>query len=155
MSRQYVVPFSKKADTAIVDIFEIAPAANKNIELVGLFIAQTSDFGDAQAEIIPYRIVRGHATSGSGGEGITPSPIDPSDVAAAFTAETMNTTIASTGTPIICHSSAFHIATGEALWWPEGCGPKCTSTQSRIVLRNETAPVDELLLSGCLYVREV
>lgn len=154
MLRTYAVPFSKKADTAIVDIFEIAPIANKNIEIIGLFMGQTSDFGDAQAEIIPYRVIRGFTTSGSGGEGVTPGPLDPFDTAAAFAAEVMNTTLAKEGTAVILHAGQMNVAVGEALWLPEGCGWKCTSTQNRIVIRNETAPTDEIALSGTIYVRE-
>lgn len=152
--RTYTVPFSKKEVTGAIDLFEIAPAANKNVEIIGLFINQSSDFGDVQAEILPYRVIRGHATSGSGGEGITPAGTDAIDTAAGFTAEVVNTTIASTGTPIPLHASSFNVAVGEAIWLPEGAGWRCSSTQSRLVVRLETAPADALSMNGTLYVRE-
>lgn len=155
MSRIYTVTLSKKAQTAAADIFDIAPAANKNIEIVGLFIGQSSDFGDAQAEIIPYQVVRGNTTVGSGGAAAEIAPIDPSDPAASFTARGMDTTVAKEGTQVQIHASQFNVAVGEALWLPEGAGWKCTSTQTRICVRTLNPPADELQVNATLYVREI
>jgi hypothetical protein len=154
MPRMYTVPFVKVEESEIVDWFEITPAANKMIEVVGLFIGQSSDFGDAQAEIIPFKISRGWTNSGSGGSAPTPTPVDPGDAAASFTAETMNTVVANTGTEIICHSDTINVMPGEKLWLPDGCGAKCTSTQTRLTVRPTTKPTDPITLSGTLYVRE-
>lgn len=154
--RTYTVPFASKAESAaIVDWVEIVPAANKPIEIVGFFIAQTSDFGDAQSEIIPYKVSRGWSTSGSGGSTVTPVPIDPNDSAAGFTVENMNTTVASAGTETIIANQAFNIMAGEQLWLPDGFGWQCLSSNNRLTIRPLTAPADALTFTGTVYVREL
>jgi hypothetical protein len=155
MGRLYAVSFTEVAVTAAVDMFEIRPADDKAVEVVGLFIAQSSDFGDAQAENIPYRVIRGFTTSGSGGAAPTPVPMDPNTAAAGFTAETNNTAAATTGTTVDLHASTFNIAVGEALWLPEGAGWKATQTNTSLVVRLASLPLDSIDFSGTLYVKEL
>lgn len=153
--REYTVRFSKVGVTAIVDPFEIVPGANKAVEIMGLFLGQSSDFGDAQAEIIPYDVIRGLTTAGAGGAAATIRSMDPKDTAAGFTAKTNNTPGAVTGTEELLHSGFFNVAVGEALWLPEGAGWKCTTTESRLIVRLRTVPADELVMTGTAYVREM
>jgi hypothetical protein len=154
MGRLYTVSFSKVATTVAADLFEITPADDKSIEIIGLFIANNSDFGDAQAENIPYKVIRGNTTSGSGGTAPTPRPLDRNGPAAGFTAEVNNTTAASAGSPLDLHASAFNVAVGEALWLPEGCGWQASQADTLIVVRLASAPADSIELSGTLYVKE-
>lgn len=154
MPRCYTVPFGKTEDSAIVDVFELIPADDKLIELYGLFLGQSSDFGDAQAEIIPYKISRGFTTSGSGGSAITPTPIDPHGKEAGFSAEVNNTTLAKEGTEAICDEHSFHVATGLERWWPEFSGPQADQNNARLTIRLLTAPADALTFTGTAYVRE-
>lgn len=154
MSRIYTVSFSKVATTVAADLFEITPADDKPVEVVGLFIAQSSDFGDAQAEILPYTVIRGHTTSGSGGSAPTPRPVKRTDAAAGFTAEVNNTTAASAGTTVTLHAGAFNVAVGENLWLPEGCEWDATQGDTTLIVRLATAPADSLDMSGCIYVKE-
>lgn len=154
MARCYTVSFSKVATTVATDLFELTPATNRPIEIYGLFIAQSSDFGDAQAEILPYVVMRGHTTSGSGGTRPTPQPVGRSDTAAGCLAEANNTTAASTsGTQI--YASAFNVAVGEALWLPEGSEWGASAADTTIVVRLASAPADSIDLSGTLYFREL
>lgn len=153
--REYTIRFSQVGITTAIDPFEIIPAANKAVEVMGLFIAQSSDFGDAQAEILPYQVIRGLTTAGTGGAAATLRSMDPKDAAAGFTANTNRVAGAVTGTEEILHSSAFNVMVGEALWLPEGAGWKCTSTESRLLIRMPKAPADELTFSGTCYVREM
>lgn len=154
MDRLYTVSFEAVAVTAQVDFFEITPADDKPIEILGLFLSQSSDYGDAQAEGLRYKIIRGHATSGSGGTAPTPRPVNRGAAAAGFTAETCNTTIASAGTAVDLHAAAFNVAVGEQLWFPEGCGATCSQADTTIVVRLMAAPADSLTMSGTLYVAE-
>jgi hypothetical protein len=154
MARLYTVSFSKVEVEGAVDVFEIRPGDDKGIEVTGLFIGQSSDFGDAQAEIIPYRVVRGHTTSGSGGATPTPIPLNPADTAAGFVAETNNTTPASAGSAVDLHDSVFNVAVGEALWLPPGEGWRAIQSNTSLVVRLATAPNDKITLSGTLYIRE-
>lgn len=155
MPRVYTVEFEGVVVTAAVDFFEITPATNKPINLLGLFLSQSSDLGDAAAEQLRYKIIRGHTTSGSGGATATPATTEATAATVGFTAETCNTTIASAGTTVVLHSGAFNIAVGEQLWFPQGCQPGATQTNTTIVVRLMAAPVDSLTMSGTLYVAEV
>lgn len=152
--RMYTVSFLATAVTVQVDLFELTPADDKPIEIVGLFVGQSSDFADAQAELLAYSVIRGFTTSGSGGAATTPRPLNRSDVAAGFAAETCNTTLAVTGTTNQLHADTFHVANGEKLWLPEGCEWEATQADTTIVVRTAAAPADSLTMSGTLYVRE-
>lgn len=153
-NRIYTVNFAATAVTAQVDLFEIRPADDKPLEVLGLFIAQSSDAGDAQAELLAYSVIRGFTTSGSGGSTPTPAPLNRSDTAAGFSAETLNTTLATTGTTVTLHACAFNVQAGEMLWLPEGCEWGVSQADTSLVVRLGGAPADSLTMSGTLYVRE-
>lgn len=150
----YTVEFEAVAVTAQVDFFEIRPADDKPVQVVGLFLSQSSDVADAAEEILRYRVIRGHTTSGSGGATPTPAPLGRSAQAAGFSAETNNTTIASVGTTVNLHSDTFNIRTGLQLWLPEGCEWEASQADTSLVVRLMAAPADSLTMSGTLYVRE-
>lgn len=153
--KDYSVPFTKVAVTTAQDLFEIVPADDKPVEIFGMFISQSSDFGDAQAEIIPYKVIRGHTAAGTGGTAWTKRSLDPTDAEAGFTAGLNRTAAASGGTEELLHANAFNVMVGEALWLPEGAGWKVNQNQSRLVVRMASAPTDELIISGTLYCREM
>lgn len=152
--RFYTVEFEGVAVTAAVDFFEITPADDKPCRILGLLLSQSSDLGDAAEEILRYRIIRGHATSGSGGAAPTPRPLDRSGAAAGFTAETNNTTIASAGSGVNLVSDAFNIRAGLQLWFPPECCPEASQGDTTIVVRLMAAPADSLTMSGTLFVAE-
>lgn len=153
-NRIYTVNFSAVAVTVQVDVFELRPADDKPIEIIGVFMGQSSDFGDAQAEILGYTVIRGFTTSGSGGATPTPAPLNRSDSAAGFSAETCNTTLATVGTTATLHADTFHVASGEKLWLPEGCEWEASQADTSVVIRLNAAPADSLTMSGTVYVRE-
>jgi len=152
--RIYTVSFTEVAITVAVDVFELTPADDKPIAVLGFFWGQSTDFGDAAAEIIPYRVIRGHTTSGSGGAATTPRPVNPSDAAAGFTCETNNTTAATIGTTVDLHADAINVAVGEKMWIPDGCEWQASQANTTLVVRLGSAPVDSLDTSGTLYVLE-
>jgi hypothetical protein len=151
----YTVEFEAVAVTAQVDFFELTPADDKPVEIIGLFLSQSSDVGDAAEEILRYRVIRGHTSGGSGGAAPTPRPVDRSDAAAGFAAETNNTTIASSGTTVNLHSDTFNVRTGLQLWLPDGCEWSASQGDTTMVVRLMAAPADSLTMSGTLYVREL
>lgn len=153
-NRIYTVSFSAVAVTAAVDLFELTPADDKPIEVIGLFVGQSSDAGDAAAELLPYSVIRGHTTSGSGGSAATARPMNRSDTAAGLAAETCNTTAASSGTTVTLHADTFHVSAGEKLWLPEGCEWGASQGDTTLVVRLMAAPADSLTMSGTIYVRE-
>src|SRR5688572_5473054 len=100
MGRIYAVDIAPAAITVAADVIELTPADDKPIIIHGFEIFQTTDLGDAAEEIIGLFWIRGHTVSGSGGSSPTPRPLNPNDAAAGFTAETLNTTAANTGTTV-------------------------------------------------------
>jgi hypothetical protein len=154
MPRVYAVPFSAVAVSAAQDLWELTPADDKPLEIVGIELGQTSDAGDAQDELLQISIIRGHTTSGSGGSAATPVPLNPNDTAAGFTAEVNNTTVASAGTTTTLHTGAWNVRAGYINWFPEESRPQAGQGNTTIVVR-QTAPADALTVSGVLYVREL
>lgn len=152
--RTYAVTFSAVAVTAAQDLFEITPADDKPVEIVGIELGQSSDAGDAMDELLQISIIRGHTTSGSGGSAPTPAPLGPNDTAAGFTAEVNNTTTASTGTTVTLHTGCWNVRAGYINWFPEESRPQASQANTTIVVR-QTAPADSITMSGTLYVREL
>ena len=153
-NRIYTVTFAATAVTAQVDLFEVRPADDKPLEVIGLFLGQSSDAGDAQAELLAYSVIRGFTASGSGGSTPTPAPLNRSDTAAGFSAETLNTTLANTGTTVTLWADTFYVQAGEKLWLPEGAEWEASQADTSIVVRLAAAPGDSLTMSGTLVVRE-
>lgn len=152
--RVYAVTFSAVAVSAAQDLFEITPADDKPVEIVGIELGQSSDAGDAADELLQISIIRGHTTSGSGGSAPTPAPLNPNDTAAGFTAEVNNTTVASTGTTTTLQTGCWNVRAGYINWFPEGMRPTASQGNTTIVVR-QTAPADAITMSGTLYVREL
>lgn len=153
-NRIYTVSFLAVAVSVQVDLFELTPADDKPLEVLALFVGQSSDAGDAQAELLAYSVIRGFTTSGSGGTATTPRPVSRSDTAAGFSAETCNTTLATTGTTNQLHADTFHVASGEKLILSEGMEWSASQADTSLVIRLQAAPADSLTMSGTVYVRE-
>ncbi len=153
MGRVYTVEFNAVAVSAAQDLFEITPADDKPLTIIGFSLDQSSDFGDSAAEGLGLRIIRGFTSSGSGGSSATPVPLEPNDAAAGFTAEVNNTTVATTGTTTNPWSGGWNIQAGCREFLPEGMQPKVTQANTSLVLR-QTAPADALTMSGTLWVLE-
>lgn len=155
MGRIYAVEFEGQAVSAQVDFFEIQPADDKPCIIHALYLSQSSDVGDSAEEILRVQIIRGHTSSGSGGSSYTPRALNPDDAAAGFTAETLNTTIASAGTTNNLHSEAFNIRTGLAYIPTPETRPMAKQGNTTLVVRLMAAPADALTMSGTLIVEEV
>lgn len=154
MGRKYWVDVDPVAVTVAADILEITPADDKPIRILDWDILQTTDLGDAQEEIIGLLWVRGHTTSGSGGAAVTPRPCNPSDAAAGFTAERLNTTQASVGTTVNLGRSGWNVRVpGGKTLIPEG-RQEATQGNTTLVLRMAAAPADSVTISGSVLVEE-
>lgn len=152
--RTYSVTFSAVAVSAAQDLFEITPADDKPVEIIGIELGQSSDSGDAQDEQLQISIIRGHTTGGSGGSAPTPTPMSPNSAAAGFAAEVNNTTIASAGTTTTLQTGCWNVRAGYINWFPEDARPAANQGNTTIVIRT-TAPADAVTMSGTLYVREL
>ena len=155
MGRMYSVAFTAQAVTAQVDLFEIRPADDKPCVVHAVVIGQSTDAGDAQDEMLGLLMVRGFTTSGSGGATPTPTPLNPSDAAAGFSAETCNTTLATTGTTTNVHADAFNVRAGYTYVWTPETRPIVGQGNTSLVLRTTGAPADSLTMSGVIYIEEL
>jgi hypothetical protein len=160
----YSVEFTNKAATAAMadfDFFEIDPAADKPVEIVGIFIGQETQEGDTNEDYVRLAILRfSGATFTSGGEvSTTPRPMDPSDGAAsgAYEAFNANGGVATTsGTTVRIHSDTFNVRTGYQIWFPPEGRPKVDgAAHSAMVVRCESTLDATTNFSGTLYVREL
>lgn len=153
----YTVVFDQQTIAAAsgdYDLFELVPADDKPIEIVAISLGNKSEVGDAQDELLAISIVRGNTTS-SNGTATTPQPVDPSDGAASFTAETVGTTIATAGTSVTLVCDTFNVRAGWPLVLPEAMRPKVSQANTAMYVRMTTAVADDLTLSGTCWVREL
>lgn len=141
------------------DLFEIDPAADKPVEIVAIFIANKSEIGDAQEEMVSYSVTRmtgGTFTSGNG-TASTPVKTASQDPAASGAFETVGATVATTtGTTEHVHQDTFNIRTGLQLIFPPDMRPECVGAANEAMLiRMRTALADDATFSGTLYFREM
>jgi len=156
MGRMYAVTFEAVAVTAAQDFFELTPADDKPLLIHGIYLAQSSDVGDANDELLRVTIKRGYTSSGSGGSAATPAPLQSSaGVAAGFAAEVNNTTVASTGTAVTLHADTFNVRAGWVYIPTPEARPGVSQANTTLVVRLEAAPADQLTMSGTVIVEEL
>jgi hypothetical protein len=154
-SRYYSVEFEAVAVTAAQDLFYIAPADDKPCIVHAVFLGQTTELGDVAEEQLRIKVIRGHATVGSGGSAATPTALNPSDGAAGFTARVNDTAQASAGTAVDLHSDTWQIRGPYALiLTPEMRWGVTQAAGTTLVVRLMAAPIDSVTISGTLYVEE-
>lgn len=152
----YTVSFTQQTFAAAsgdYDFFELTPADDRPIELLALHIGNKSEIGDAQEEFIAYSIVTDNATSGNG-TSATPTPLDPSDASATFTAETVASTPASTGTAITVVSGTFNVRAGLDIIYPEEMRPRVYQTDVMMCVRMLSTLTDDAVFSGTAWIRK-
>lgn len=150
--RAYSVVFTDIAVTTAKTLIELIPAANKPVEIIGIEIGQTTEFGDAADETLKLTITRGAATTGTG-TAATPAPMGPADTAAGVTAKVNMTAESTGGTEVVLWNSAYNVRAGYIQWFPEGCRP--TSVNGSLLLLKQSLPADSVTFSGTLYLREL
>lgn len=136
------------------DFFEFTPADDRPIELCGLLISAKTEIKEAEEEQLDWGIVTDNATSGNG-TATTPNPCDPRDSTAGFTAESVATTPASTGTAVEMISDNFNVRSGLQIWLPPQYRPKVDQADVMMCVRLFTALADDATMSGTAWVREV
>lgn len=161
MSRRYTVPYSGTLTNAggDADLFELTPADDKPIRLIGLILGQTSEVGDAAEEGLRISIIHLGATvtSGSGGSAVTPVPVDLVDSAAGFAAEANNTTIATTsGTATTMYEFAWNIRiTPMEMYWPDPMVAPLCRQAAALVVRCQTTVADDISIAITAIVEEI
>lgn len=160
--RVYTVPFLSGTlpATNAIDLWDIAPASNKPIALLGISLDNVgiaTDAGDAQEELLPISIIRGFATVGSGGSSATAVAVQENDTAASFTARTLDTTVAVVGggSTVNVAGLGWNERVPLREFWPLELCPTCSSALTRLVVRITTAGADSLTISGTAWVAEL
>lgn len=138
---------------AIWDVIELNTPADAVVRIHSVYLGQTSDAGDAVAEYLTVQLIKGHATSGSGGSTATPVPKETGAAAAGTTVETNNTTIASTGTALIMHADVWNTAL-PFQYRPTPEERDNLSPSSRMVIR-VSAPADAITTTCTVIFEEI
>ena len=152
--REYTISISGVASPAAAfDFVEINPAANKPVRLRRIRIAQSTE-PTTEEEQLAITVVRGHTTSGSGGD-TTPDGgvLNPNTGASSFTAETMNTTIASLGTAVNLVEDVWNTRAGYDMAFAPEEGPMCINGTLLVV--RSGAPADAVTIRGTVWVEEL
>lgn len=152
----YTVAFDQVSFTAAnldYDFFELTPATNRPIEIVAIELANKSEVGDAQEEMVAYAVVRGNTTTGNGTT-TTPVPVDLATSTASFTAKTAGSTPASAGSPVSIVTSTYNLRAGLLVIYPDLMRPK-TYGVSLLCVRLLTALADDAIFSGTIWVNEL
>lgn len=136
------------------DFCELTPVDDRPIEVIGFEIV-CFEVGDAQEEFLRVQWFSDNATSGNG-TATTVRPVNSRDATPGFTAETVASTPASTGTAIglNVHGIAARGGTNGPVWYPEGCGPRIDQGDTMLCLRMLSTLADDAVFSGTFYVIE-
>jgi hypothetical protein len=151
MGRVYAAAFEEVAVTVAQDLFEVVAPADGAVIIHSVTITQSSDAGDAQAEMLPILIHRGTAT-GSGGSSVTASPLALGDAAFGGTVEANNTTQSVEGT--FLHAEAFNVQIGFYYLPPPEDRP-VVSPSALFIVELQAAPADSLTMNGTVVFEEV
>jgi hypothetical protein len=158
MGRLYQVPIPFVAQTAQIDFFELTAAAEKPCAIHEIYLANSSDVGDAQEEMLTLKLKRasGTVTSGSGGTAPTPVPISPDDAAVGLTAEVNNTTKLAVGTGTITDERlyAWNVRMPFHLIFTPEARPRIKGGEKK-VLELTTTPADSITMGGYVIVEEL
>lgn len=153
MGRMSTVTISGVASPAAAfDFLEIVPVAAKPICIRRIRISQSTEPSTEEEQLV-LTVVRGHATSGSGGD-TTPDGglLTSTDTAIGYTAETMNTTIASTGTPVNLVEDAWNTRAGIDLAFAPEEAPWAVNAE-RLCVRS-SAPADAVTIRATFWIEE-
>jgi|SRR5687768_232850 len=150
----YTATFDNVSVSAAQDLFEVVAGTGKPLRIHALFVGQSSDAGDAQAENLRVRLIRGYTTSGFSGTTPSLAPLRSGNAAAGFTAEVNNLSVATGGPALVLHADTWNVAAGFAYVPTPECRPEVNAGE-RFVVNLPTAPADALTMSATLYVEEI
>lgn len=149
----YTASFSAVTVTLLQDLFQLLASATVPIRILSVRIGQSSDAGDAQAEMLAIRLSRSDMTvNGSGGTTATPALHSPGSSAAATVAEVNNTTLSTVQTIIV--SDAFNVQAGW-LYLPTPDEIITILPTEGFIVNLPVGPADPLTTSGSVTFEEI
>lgn len=151
MGRKFTVQFDNVSVTAAQDFFEIITGATQCLRVLSAFIGQSSDAGDASAELLRVTMKRasGTYTTGSGGTTPTPAPHDFVSPAFGSTVRANSTTAAvvGTGALTVLLAETFNVQSG---WYYTPTPEEAIeiNPSQALIINLPAAPADALTMSG-------
>ncbi len=153
----YSAPIDALAFTAATDVFEITPAVDRPVVLMGFRLCQTTDLGDAAEEVLRIGLYT-DVTAGSTGTSLTEGPYTNESLTAAATAAI----VANRGTPSTGGTLVDVIGWNIRIpleWFPiPELRPKLSNIAAEgpvSSFRLISAPADSITVSGCIYWAEI
>ncbi len=141
------------AVTAAQDFFEVNAPSTGIVVIHRIFLGQSSDAADAQAEMLRVHLARSTSGgAGSGGSSITARPHAFGHAAYGGTVEANNTTEATTQTSI--YEEAFNVQAG--FYWVPTPEERIIIPPSGIfIVGLAAAPNDSLTMQGSITFEEI
>lgn len=153
MGHMYTANFTGVAVTAAQDLFQLLASATVPFIVHSVRIGQSSDAGDAQAEMLQIQISSSSmSVNGSGGSTVTPALHAPGDPVATTVAEANNTTVSTVTTVII--SDTFNVQAGW-LYLPTPEERITILPTKGLVVELPSAPDDSITMSGSITFEEI
>jgi len=147
--------FQRVAVTATQDLMSLLAPSTCALRVLYFSCGQSSDFGDAQDELLPVRFRRGMTTVGSGGSAPAMNPVDPRYTTAALaTCRANDTTAASAGTIVEMGEECFNVRAGY-VWLPTPQYQIVIAPSTRGAFNLPVAPADSLTMSGMIIWEEI
>lgn len=154
MGLMYSLQFTGVAVTAQQDFFEYTAPADAVAIIHSINVTQTTDYKDAEEEILSVLLKRGATTTGSGGTTPTLQPTEFGFPAAGGVGKVNNTTKATAGTIATLHADAWNIR-GPFTWLPTPEIRIVLSPSQRFTVELATTPTDSITCNGTMYIEEI
>lgn len=136
------------------DIWEYTAPADSCAIVHFCNVSQATDYGDAQAEGLGIKIVKGNTSSGTGGNTVTMTKGQTGFAAAGGVFESFNTSAANGGTEVIEHEEAFNVQIGFN-YRPTPEERIVLSPSERVACRLTGNPADSITLRGTVIIEEL
>lgn len=148
MGRMYSAVFEEVAVTAAQDLFGIFAPSDAIVVVHGFEISQSSDTDNENLNLLVHRAT----DDGASGTAPTARPAETGDAAFGGTLHANATAQAPEGN--ILHSASFSVLSGY-VWMPTPEMRPVIPPSGSLVIELQTAPADELTMSGTVYFEEV
>lgn len=137
-----------------VDFFELDVPASTIVLVHYIHVGQSSDAGDAQAELARITLNRSTLAGGAGGTSVTPRPLNGGDPASGVTVVRTQTTPSSVAT--VVHAETWNIQAG--FYYrptPQEIITVSPGTGSGFSVNHAAALADDVTISGTLIFEEI
>jgi len=154
MGRIYTASFSGQAETAQVDLLEIAAGSADLVVIHELGLSQLLEVSDAEEEMLLLKLVSGNTTTGSGGNTTNIVPALIGDPASGAVVKDTNTTKATAGTQVVHYQWYWNVRIPfQMIWTPETRPILIPSRRAQIELA--TTPNDSITFGGYVVFEEI